>query len=386
MDSKVLMEQRIKRVRDTAAFKKADRVPYISMLKNWVIYDGGYGLSEAHENPALTAEALKKLPDEYGYDVMDNALLSYAQSSNMVKYTGPGYYHYNDRTWAVELRDASPMRVAEWDEYLKDPGKFIWEVVLPRKFERWGSFTAQQMAETCRMYSDYFACVADVDNYFISRGYPKKGAFPVLLGIDFALCTFFGMKETSIAMRRNPSKLKEFCDFFDAPVVASIESVTADTVPDRAIAAWDFNVGSMAHNFLSVRQFDLFYRPVYQKIIDKCNKEGLLFYLFTEGSTKQFADLYQDINRGNMILHVDQDDMYEMRKKLPNVCLCGGLQPEVLGRGTKEQCIDTVRRLIEDIGPEGGFILSEAKMSSFPTDANRENIKAICAYLASGRN
>ena len=80
-------------------------------------------------------------------------------------------------------------------------------------------------------------------------------------------------------------------------------------------------------------------------------------------------------------MHPEQDDVFELRKELPNVAILGGMPVSLLGTGTKEQCLDRVKWLFEELGKEGGFMLTQDKMVSFRNDANPENVKAVCKFV-----
>jgi hypothetical protein len=80
-------------------------------------------------------------------------------------------------------------------------------------------------------------------------------------------------------------------------------------------------------------------------------------------------------------MHLEQDDIFEVRKKLPNVALAGGMTTDLLGHSTKEQCVNYARKLIDTLGD--GFALSQNKMMSFRNDAKRENVIAVNEFARS---
>lgn len=57
----------------------------------------------------------------------------------------------------------------------------------------------------------------------------------------------------------------------------------------------------------------------------------------------------------------------------------------LLGSGTQEKVVDYARRLVNEVGGDGGFVISLDKMASFRTDAIRENVKAYCDFIAQGQ-
>lgn len=78
---------------------------------------------------------------------------------------------------------------------------------------------------------------------------------------------------------------------------------------------------------------------------------------------------------------VESDDPYEIRKKYPNIAIYGGLDVNILGKGTKQECIDMAKRAIDELGCDGGLILAPNKMMAFPNDCNPENLKAVCEFV-----
>ena len=43
------------------------------------------------------------------------------------------------------------------------------------------------------------------------------------------------------------------------------------------------------------------------------------------------------------------------------------------------------KRLCDELGKDGGFILSEGKMLSYRNDAKQENYKAVCDFVSNYR-
>ncbi|MDR3645182.1 MAG: uroporphyrinogen decarboxylase family protein, partial [Clostridia bacterium] len=103
-------------------------------------------------------------------------------------------------------------------------------------------------------------------------------------------------------------------------------------------------------------------------------------YIFSEGSTKRFWSYFKDLPKGHFAFHVEQDDIFEFKKELPNCCAVGGMHASLLGGGTKEQCVSYAKHLIDELGGEG-FILSQDKMISYRNDTNPENLKAVCDFV-----
>jgi len=189
-----------------------------------------------------------------------------------------------------------------------------------------------------------------------------------------------GIRGLSHDMRKMPEKMKEVVTAMDArgldPWCESIKTAPKD--PDTA---FDVRTAVMAHNLLSPKQFEDYYWPSLKKILDATVEGGKLAYLYIQGSFKRFWDYLKDYPKGHFAIYTELDDVYEMRRALPNITAAGGIPVSMLGNASKEACVAYVRRLVEELGADGGFILSEDKMVSFPHDARPENLRAVCDFI-----
>ena len=57
------------------------------------------------------------------------------------------------------------------------------------------------------------------------------------------------------------------------------------------------------------------------------------------------------------------------------------MKNSMLGNGTKQECLDYAKRLIDELGADGGYLFSQDKMGSYRIDANPENLKAVCDFV-----
>ena len=104
-------------------------------------------------------------------------------------------------------------------------------------------------------------------------------------------------------------------------------------------------------------------------------------YIFSENTMLQFYEYFQDVPKGHLIIHVELDDIFEARKKLPNICFAGGMPADLLGYADEQTCIDYAKKLIDEIGRDGGYIFSQNKMMSFRNDCKRENLLAVTNFV-----
>ena len=87
----------------------------------------------------------------------------------------------------------------------------------------------------------------------------------------------------------------------------------------------------------------------------------------------RFADFFQDVKKGTVAMGHEMDDAFEIRQKLPNICIMGGMSIDYLAKKTPEECVAFGKKLIDELGRDGGFIMSTTKILTYKNDCKREN-------------
>ena len=98
------------------------------------------------------------------------------------------------------------------------------------------------------------------------------------------------------------------------------------------------------------------------------------FYQTSAFFPMRLTDYFADYPKGVLTFHLESDDPFEIRKRLPNVAIMGGLSTDLMAGGTPEEVTARAKLLCDELGRDGGFILSEGKMVSYRNDARPENI------------
>ena len=93
----------------------------------------------------------------------------------------------------------------------------------------------------------------------------------------------------------------------------------------------------------------------------------------------RFANNFTEVKKGSAIMHLELDNLTEMRKLIPNMPLAGGMTTDLLGYSTPEACVEKARTLINELGE--GFLMSQNKMLSFKNDCKRENLLAVNNFI-----
>jgi uroporphyrinogen-III decarboxylase len=130
-----------------------------------------------------------------------------------------------------------------------------------------------------------------------------------------------------------------------------------------------------ADGFLSGTDFQQFYWPTLKAVILGLIAEGLVPQLFVEGAYNARLDVIVDdeIPAGRTLWLFDATDMAAVRDRLRGFACFGGNVPgALLSIGTPDEVDEYVRRLLEEVAGEGGFILSTGIVAD---DARAENFR-----------
>ena len=199
-------------------------------------------------------------------------------------------------------------------------------------------------------------------------------------GLEYFVWGFRGIKGTSLDLRRKKQEIKEAIAIIDDFYLPQYEAAAKAITPEDP-HFFDCSSCPMGHTILSSKQFEEFYWPSYKKHFDITVENGLTNQMFAEGSFANKMEFFQDIPAGHLCTFLESDDPFETHKTLPNVVIAGGSPTSVLANGTKEECIDTAKKFVDELGSEGNYIYAINKMISFPNDVKAENLLAVNEYM-----
>jgi uroporphyrinogen-III decarboxylase len=114
-----------------------------------------------------------------------------------------------------------------------------------------------------------------------------------------------------------------------------------------------------ADGFMSNKQFETFYWPGLKRLMLGLIDAGLTPCPFFEGAYNQRLEFLTDLPRGKIMGLFDQTDVFHAKKVIGDtLCIAGNMPIALLHVGTKEEIRAYTRRLIEEVGQGGGFIMS----------------------------
>ncbi|KLU60727.1 uroporphyrinogen decarboxylase (URO-D) [Peptococcaceae bacterium CEB3] len=387
MSGQSLLQERIQLFNDAVRMKKTHRIPQVSNFWTWKILDSEYKLSEALFDYNKMEKVMCDFHERYQFDgYLDLG------TRNPVKVTsalGGNQYLVDDEKEVLNIHDQVFMEAEEYPELAQNPVKFLWTKILPRKYKK---MTEAGALESFKNTTNEMLAFAEY-NTKITKKFTDEYQVPEMLNIygggvilhPFEMLFNFlrGIKGLSIDIRKSKETLMEAMDamyeMFVKPSVLALEGKTPET------AAFDMYSALLAHSILSTKQFGEIYWPILKKVIDKLVETNKTMYIFSESTMMRFCEFFQEVPKGHLVIHTELDDIFELRKKLPNVCLAGGMPADLLGKADVKTCVDYAKKLLDELGRDGGFIFSQNKMMSFRYDCKRENLLAVSDFVRNYR-
>ena len=130
-----------------------------------------------------------------------------------------------------------------------------------------------------------------------------------------------------------------------------------------------------ADGWMSEKQFDTFYWPSLKKVMDALIKEGIICMLFAEGGYNTRLETVKDFPKGTVVWWFDQTDMVKAKKILGDkFCIQGNVPSSLIVTGSPADVKERCRKLIEDCGKGGGYILGAGCIADNP---KLENLQAM---------
>ena len=386
--------------------KEPDRVPVNLPVGNLPLKMFGVTSFDAMYNPEKAYEAAAKFNAKYGAE-LETTAMPWAMPGKVLElldyklYAWPGHGLAKDGT-SWQFVEGEYMKPSEYDDLIRDPSDFWIRKYMPRAF---GVFQPMQMFQpftniTENVHVMQFMPLAtpqaqemlqkllevgkEYQKYqqIMMKAMAGMSSAPLMSmgigGVTFAKAPFdiLGdtLRGTTGIMKdtfRHPDKLLKALD-----VVADFQINTILNSPNIAnmlIVTYPLHKG--ADGWMSQKAFDTFYWPSLKKVMDALIIEGLIQSMFAEGSFNTRLDYIDQFPKGSVIWYFDRTDIFKAKQILgKKYCLQGNIPSSMIVTGDPKDVKEYCRKLIQEVGKGGGFVLSAGSVADNP---KLENLQAI---------
>jgi uroporphyrinogen-III decarboxylase len=400
---------RAQRMVDVYNVKEPDRVPVNLPVGNLPLKMFGVTAYDAMYNTEKAYEAAAKFNAIYGAE-LETTAMPWAMPGKVLElldyklYAWPGHGLAKDGT-SWQFVEGEYMKASEYDDLIRDPSNFWIRTYLPRAF---GILEPMRMFQpftniTENVHVLQFMPLAtppvqtmlekmlevgkEIQKYIqtMMKATASVGGPPLMAGmggVTFAKAPFdiLGdtLRGTTGIMKdtfRCPDKLLKALD-----IVADFQINTILTSPNIAnmlIVTYPLHKG--ADGWMSQKAFDTFYWPSLKKVMDALIKEGLIQSMFAEGSFNTRLEYIDQFPKGSVIWYFDRTDIFKAKQMLgKKYCLQGNIPSSMIVTGEPKDVKEYCRKLIQEVGKGGGFVLSAGSVADNP---KLENLQAIMAAV-----
>ena len=389
MTPKERFDYRIKLLRDAADHKKTERIPFMGNIQQWMYLDAGYNQLEAARDYEKCEEAGRMLLSKYKMDIMSAGAGCVRNPTQLYDALG------QNATWAASddgnninaIFEDEMIKADEYDELINNFEATVWEKAMRRNFPKTKDFTVEEWVNAAKAAKELMEARTNVAKH-LREEFGNADEISVARASMFVgnlLNTYRGIKGLSMDMRRQPDKVAELCEKRDAMTIQNAINTLSKIEGHNMNEPYDITMGFLAHVIMTPKQFERYYVPGLEKVGRFCEEHGKQMSLNTEGDFLRFGDYFNDFKKGLLTAIVEMDDPYEVKKKLPNLAIIGGLSVDLMGNSTPKKCVDMAKRAIDELGRDGGLWLSCNKFVTYPYDMNSENLKAVSEFVVEYR-
>ncbi len=404
-EAKQAFTERTRIIKDAVDLKTPDRVPICPMIGFFPAFYAGITAEEAMYDYDKMGAAMKNYHRDFQPDSMSSSfLLGPGEIFEMLDYKlykWPG--HGTNANTPYQCWEDEYMKADEYDLLINDPSNYWMRVYLPRIFGAFGPW--QMLAPFTDLVELPFvgASLIPVGIPEVQESFKKflkagqaalkwigaVGAIdgevlatvgaPQILGgfckapFDTLGDTLRGTEPLMLDLFRRPEKvLKAMEVLTPLNIELGVRTSTANKCP---FVFMPLHKG--ADGFMSNKQYAEFYWPQLKAVMLGLIEEGLVPLVFAEGGYNQRLEFLADpdLPAGKTFWYFDTTDMEKVKETLHGKsCFAGNLPSSLFKAGTPDDVDAYVKNLIENVGRDGGFILSNGAVLD---DAKPENFRAM---------
>jgi hypothetical protein len=354
---------------------KPDRVPVVPIIDFFAGRYGGINQHEMFFDIGKADAALEKTLRDLG--PIDGQNLSYAGLGRIMQVLFPtppimpgvggeppdGQFQFVEKT------------VMEWEEYrqIKERGPLRW--ILDKM-----KLSNPQMGNPMGMLKTFGGVATDIMKAkrsmkrLQSKGIESMVAYNIVFTpMEYISLFMRSFNDFVLDLFRHPEDVKEA----SRALMKTMQMQGALMVKMSGLKRVFMGGTRTSASCLSPKQFEEFALPEWQEMCEYWVGKGVTPILHFDSDWTAFFPYLKHLPRGKCVLNLDgTSNIFAAKDQLgDHMCIMGDVPAALLKLGEPEEVDEYCRRLITEVGAEGGFILSSG--CTIPVDAKPENVKAM---------
>ena len=406
-EAKKAFQIRAKRLADAYNIEEPDRVPINTPLGNLPYIINGVSMRTVMYDYNQAIDACKKFNEKYS-ELLEGFADPMINSGRIMElldyklYSWPGHGLPLESP-GIQFIEGEYMKAEEYDDLIVDPSDFWFRTHLPRVYGTFSPFgllrpatdlieinslihfdpfAKSSMQETLSKLAEVGREIQKLKDALDSYINGTEAGFPPAFGGVFAKAPFDTLGDTlrgtSNIMKdlyRRPEKVLAACDKIADITIRSI--LKSPGLEKQFMAIYPLHKG--ADGWMSQKQFETFYWPSLKKVMNALINEGLIQSMFAEGSFNTRLESVNEFPKGTVVWMFDQTDIFRAKNILGNkCCIKGNVPSSMIVTGSSADVKNYCRKLIENCGKGGGYVLGAGAIAENP---KLENLLAMVAAV-----
>lgn len=381
-DKMTLSQERTQLFTDMMDGKIPKRVPVAGFFAHeFAIQYAGRDLTEVQWDTTDLEAIFEKVCEDFYCDVLS---VSAFRMPSFYQILGSKNFVMGSNGF-LQHPEVEGLSVEDYDAFIASPFNCIVEKVLPRIHSALNTDPVTRslvMAKAFKAYTDETSNLLRIYGNLINKfGYAYTTFFAGFCEAPFDFLTdqLRGFKNISLDVRRIPDKVEAAVN----ALIPLMLKMGNQAVPQKYNATF---IPLHMAPYLRGKDFDRFYWPSFKKLVEGLAEKGMRSYLFVEQDWMRYVDYLAELPAGT-VMTFEYGDPKLVKEKLGDKHIISGFYPlSLLKTGTKQQCIDKAKELIDILAPGGRYYFTFDKVIITLDSTNVENTRAVLEYVAENAN
>ena len=374
MNANELYQERYSIYKDVFEGRIPKRIPIdvCSVASEFVIEYVGMDLLQAQYNTEMIEDAFEKFVKEFNDSDIFPCYHSRSAWGNKLL---ESQSFVMGSSGVIQHPEVTGLYPEDYDYLIESPYDCLVEKVLPNQYKALSRSPMETATAFAKYIVYYNESMGSIYNK-VSELTKEYGFFEYEpLGVaeapfDFLADQLRGFKNINMDTRRIPEKVEASCE---ALLPIMVKWALAYGIGEMGKVDLPLHLGP----YMSPKDFQRFYFPTFKKLVAEISKAGQKVALFMENEWTQHYDILQELTEGTM-LRFEYGDPKEIKERFGKRFIISGLYPiSLLKTGTKEQCIDKAKELLDILAPGGNYIFNFDKDIISLNSVNPDNLKVF---------
>jgi hypothetical protein len=388
-----LLEWRIKNYEDAISLREPEKVPVVLSVYGYAFHYAGTTYEAVKDNPENAIRAFTKIFDDIEVDCQHRSGIN--MPMEVMNALGRDDYVLGDDKCTIAQNPSKEeyMSAEDYPELINNTHEYLFGDYLKAKYPAFRKSREEALASiknALRELQKYLAINKGITDYCTLEKQIYSTAAPVMSApnqlatepciiykplLDPLFSQIRGIRNTLTDLRRRPNEVKRasIAIFEELNNTAKGLDMTARQAPLPMLQTFYH-----PEPFISRDDFrEYFFEPL-KELYGPLLENGKKCFLFGEADMTYSYEIIREMPKGSMVLKLDQEDPFEVYEIIGDrATLACGINLGLLAAGTKQQCVDYVKRCFDTFAPGGGFVFMPNAALLSPRDAKLENLYAV---------